>query len=67
MSWTANYAVLGPYDYLHIFEAPDTDTATKVCLIIRPFGHATTENWMVTPWERFSRLADSLGAVAQRR
>jgi uncharacterized protein with GYD domain len=58
--WVANYAVLGPCDYLDIFEAPDADTATKVALIVRSFGHATTETWMATPWERFAELAKGL-------
>lgn len=36
--WIANYAVLGPYDYLDLFEAPDNEAATKVALIVRSFG-----------------------------
>jgi uncharacterized protein with GYD domain len=62
VEWLANYAVLGPYDYLDIFEAPDSDTATKVSLLVRSFGHATTETWLVTPWERFMNLAQGLQA-----
>jgi uncharacterized protein with GYD domain len=58
--WLANYTVLGPCDYLDIFEAPDVDTATKVTLLVRSFGHATTETWVVTPWERFMDLATGL-------
>jgi uncharacterized protein with GYD domain len=60
VTWLANYAVLGPCDYLDIFEAPDVDTATKVSLLVRSFGHATTETWVVTPWERFVDLAKGL-------
>jgi uncharacterized protein with GYD domain len=51
--WLGSYAVLGPYDYLDIFEAPNEVAATKVALIVRSFGHATTETWVVTPWDRF--------------
>ncbi len=57
VKWLANYAVLGPTDYLDVFEAPDPETATKVALIVRSFGHATTETWIATPWERFEELA----------
>jgi uncharacterized protein with GYD domain len=60
VKWLANYAVLGPCDYLDIFEAPDVDTATKVSLLVRSFGHATTETWLVTPWDRFTDLATGL-------
>jgi uncharacterized protein with GYD domain len=60
IKWLANYAVLGPCDYLDIFEAPDVETATKVALIVRSFGHASTETWLVTPWDRFIDLAKGL-------
>ena len=53
VKWVANYAILGPYDYLDIFEAPDETVAAKVVMIIRSFGHATTETWTAMPWERF--------------
>jgi len=60
VKWLANYALLGPYDYLDIFEAPDADAATKVSLLVRSFGHATTETWVATPWDRFTQLARDL-------
>jgi len=60
VKWLANYAVLGACDYLDVFEAPDADTATRVALLVRSFGHATTETWVATPWDRFLTLAQSL-------
>jgi len=60
VKWLANYAVLGPCDYLDVFEAPDADTATRVALLVRSFGHAITETWVATPWDRFLTLAQSL-------
>jgi uncharacterized protein with GYD domain len=60
VKWLANYAVLGACDYLDIFEAPDPETATKVSLLVRSFGHATTETWIATPWDRFAELANDL-------
>jgi uncharacterized protein with GYD domain len=60
VKWLGNYAVLGPCDYLDVFEAPDADTATKVSLLVRSFGHATTETWLATPWKRFVELANQL-------
>ena len=53
VKWIANYAILGPYDYLDIFEAPDEMIAAKVVMIIRSYGHALTETWTAMPWQRF--------------
>jgi uncharacterized protein with GYD domain len=58
--WIANYAVLGPYDYLDVFEAPDDLTASKVATIVRSFGHATTETWSAIPWAQFKRALGTL-------
>jgi len=58
--WKSSYVVLGPADYLDIFTAPDIETATKVATIVRTFGHATTEVWAVTEWEKFTGLLRSL-------
>ena len=60
VKWVANYAVLGRCDYIDVFEAPDADAATRVALLVRSFGHATTETWVATPWDRFLTLAEGL-------
>ena len=60
VTWKASYVVLGPADYVDIFTAPDIETATKVATIIRTFGHATTEVWAATEWEKFTGLLRSL-------
>ena len=54
--WLANYAILGPYDYLDIFDAPDETVAARVVIVVRSFGHAETETWTALPWERFKAL-----------
>lgn len=56
VKWLASYAILGPYDYLDLFEAPDETIAAKVVMIVRSFGHGTTETWTALPWERFKAL-----------
>jgi uncharacterized protein with GYD domain len=63
VKWISNYAVLGPHDYLDIFEAPDPETATRVALLVRSLGHATTETWVATPWNKFLAMARSLGGT----
>lgn len=56
VEWSASYAVLGPCDYLDIFQAPDIETATKVATIVRTFGHAKTEVWAATEWDSFKEI-----------
>jgi len=60
VEWVHNYAVLGPYDYLDVFRAPDLDTAFKVATIIRSFGHAHTEVWGATQWAAYKELVRDL-------
>ncbi|MEE9613205.1 MAG: GYD domain-containing protein [Desulfatiglandales bacterium] len=60
VEWVHDFAVLGPYDYLDIFRAPDTETAFKVATIIRTFGHAQTEVWTATEWAKFKDMVRHL-------
>ena len=60
VKWVSSYAVLGPHDYLDVFEASDEVEAGKVATIIRSFGHATTETWGAMPWDRFKEIVQEL-------
>jgi uncharacterized protein with GYD domain len=61
VKWKQSYAILGPYDYLDIFEAPDNDTAAKVSTLIRAHGRAHSEIWVATEWQRFKQMLRALG------
>jgi uncharacterized protein with GYD domain len=60
VEWVASYATLGPYDYLDVFRAPDVATASKVAALVRIAGHATTEVWAATEWDRFKQMVATL-------
>jgi uncharacterized protein with GYD domain len=56
----AHYAILGYWDFMDIYEAPDEETAAKVSIISRAFGAHEVENWCAIPSERLEKLAAEL-------
>ena len=64
VEWCHSYALLGPYDYLDIFNAPDVEAAAKVATLIRAFGRAHSEVWAATEWARFKEMLHGLPQAA---
>jgi uncharacterized protein with GYD domain len=60
LSWIHNYAILGPWDYLDVFEAPSIDLAFRASTIVRSFGHAHTEIWAATEWKNYKKMLKKL-------
>ena len=60
VKWKDSYAVMGPFDYIDIFEAPDLASAAQVSALIRAFGHAHTEIWSGMEWARFKEAVRAL-------
>jgi uncharacterized protein with GYD domain len=56
----ASYALLGAYDFLHVFEAPDAIAAAKVALLANEFGPGTTQTLTAIPFDEFSRLIEEI-------
>jgi uncharacterized protein with GYD domain len=58
--WLAHYAILGPYDFMDIYEAPDVETAHRVSLISRSEGAVSAESWQALPYDRFLKLLEEV-------
>jgi uncharacterized protein with GYD domain len=51
------YVVLGPWDLVNLFDAPDHETASRVQATVNGLDHTTSEILFATPWDRFHALA----------
>jgi uncharacterized protein with GYD domain len=51
--WKDSYATLGRFDVFDVVEADDPKEIEKVAMIIRAYGHSTTETMLATPWKDF--------------
>ncbi len=59
-SMDCHYAILGPYDYMDIYEAPDVETAHKVSLISRAEGALEADIWQALQYEKFLALLNKI-------
>lgn len=60
VKWIAHYALLGPYDFLDIYEAPDEEAAAKVSMITLALGAQRAESWTAIPYSRFVELTKEI-------
>lgn len=60
VEWKAHYAILGPYDFMDIYDAPDVETAHKVSIISRAEGALAAESWQALPYDEFLKLLGSV-------
>ena len=51
--WKQSFATLGHYDVLDIVESDDILQLERAAMIIRGYGHSTTETLPCTPWDDF--------------
>lgn len=58
--WIAHFALLGPYDFMDVYEAPDTETAFRVSLLSREHGALSAESWPAVPYPDFLGIADTV-------
>ncbi len=60
IKWLAHYALLGPYDFMDIYEAPDEEVAAKVSMLTEALGAQHAESWTAIPYSRFLELVEEL-------
>jgi uncharacterized protein with GYD domain len=60
VKWIAHYVLLGPYDFMDIFEAPNEEVATKVSMISLAAGALRAESWIALPYNRFLELVEEI-------
>ncbi len=53
VAWKASFATLGRFDVVDVVEADDPRQIEKAAMIIRAYGHSTTETLLATPWKEF--------------
>jgi uncharacterized protein with GYD domain len=51
--WKQSFATLGRFDVVDIVESENPKQVQKAAMIIRAYGHATTETLPATPWKEF--------------
>lgn len=57
VNFVAHYGLLGNYDFMDIYEAPDEEVAAKVSMISRKNGAAIAESWTAIPYKRIVELS----------
>lgn len=60
VKFVAHYGLLGPFDFVDIYEAPDAETAAKVSMISLAHGALQAESWMAIPYKRIVELAEDI-------
>lgn len=60
VKFLAHYALLGQYDFLDIYEAPDEEIAAKVSMISRANGALYAESLIAIPHKRFLEITEEI-------
>lgn len=60
VKFIAHYAILGRFDFLDIYEAPDEETAAKVSMISLSNGAFESESLYAIPYKRFLELTEEI-------
>ena len=59
VAWKGSFATMGRFDVVDIVESDDPEQVEKAAMIIRAYGHSTTETLVATPWKEFLAMLQS--------
>jgi uncharacterized protein with GYD domain len=51
--WKQSYSTMGRFDVVDIVESDDPKQIAQAAMIIRAYGHSTTETLSAIPWHEF--------------
>ncbi len=60
VKFLSHYAILGEYDFIDIYEAPDPETAAKVSMISQANGALHARSMIAIPYKRFLELSKEM-------
>ncbi len=60
VKFIAHYALLGGFDFMDIYEAPNEETAAKVSMISLANGAFESQSWTAIPYKRFVELTEEI-------
>ena len=53
VTWKDSYVTMGRFDVIDVVESDDFEQVERATMLIRAYGHATTETLIATPWKEF--------------
>ncbi|MFP4471903.1 MAG: GYD domain-containing protein [Bacteroidales bacterium] len=60
VKFLAHYAILGEYDFIDIYEAPDPESAAKVSMISQANGALQAKSMLAIQYKRFLELTEEI-------
>lgn len=61
IKWIAHYALLGPYDFMDVYEVPEPSMAFRVSALSRQEGAVSAESWPAIAYDSFVADAEEIG------
>jgi uncharacterized protein with GYD domain len=66
LRWQAHFALLGAYDFMDIYDAPNDAAAFQVSLLSRAEGASSAESWPAMRYEAFLELHEKIESEHQK-